>query len=323
MKIEIFVSLILSFALCSIKLVPYPKDVSYGTETIVVSNCEVFLDLPKDIEQSFSHIIDVHKDLILSDRNLCSTTANNYPIRVIQNPSVSESKCDSEEYTLEITSKGIHISMNCPIGLIRAIATLYQLININDDMIIIENIPLEIKDSPRFKYRGVMVDSSRHFLPIPILKRIIDGMMLAKLNVLHWHLVDDDSFTMQSKHIPGLAESAAFTKEEMYTIEQIKDLEAYAKDKGVEIMPEIDNPGHSRAIGKFSRFNPITTCFNRVWSFNLKDHYRIHGGPPSSALDPSMDLTYEYMTNVIKDLIDYFRSDFILIHKINLHIELL
>eukprot|EP00826_Nyctotherus_ovalis_P017841 TRINITY_DN15276_c0_g1_i6.p1 TRINITY_DN15276_c0_g1~~TRINITY_DN15276_c0_g1_i6.p1 ORF type:complete len:534 (-),score=73.92 TRINITY_DN15276_c0_g1_i6:125-1726(-) len=308
MKILILVSFFLAFSIAAINVVPYPRDIEFGTETIQLSHCSLYLDLPLTLGSSYHSVINANKGLVLGDERLCRDAENSFPIKIA---GISSSQCESEEYRLEVTSEGIDISVDCPVGVVRAFATLYQLMQTQNELLIIENVPLKIRDGPRFQYRGLMVDSSRHFLPLPILRRIIDGMCLAKLNKLHWHLVDDDSFTMQSIHIPGLAEKAAFSEDMMYTKTQIEEFVHYAKQKGVDIIPEIDCPGHSRAIGKFAPLSSITTCFNRTWPHKLADYFIIHGGPPTSALDPSMDLTYDYLEKVFRDLAHYFEHSFV------------
>ena len=102
-----------------------------------------------------------------------------------------------------------------------------------------------IKDQPRFPWRGLLIDVSRHFIPIDVLKRNLDGMAAVKMNVLHWHLSDDQGFRVESKEFPkltGMGSDGMF-----YTQDEIRDLIAYAHDRGIRVMPEFDIPGHSRS----------------------------------------------------------------------------
>jgi len=238
-------------------------------------------------------------------------------VKVMQRQTLSGSDCTSEEYELEITKQGIFMTSQCPVGLVRALSTLEQLIEkrkdsqYGEEVIVIKDIPIKISDEPRFGYRGIMIDSSRHFLEMNVLMKIINGMMLAKLNVFHWHIVDDDSFPMQSKRIPGLAEDGAFTRREIYTAQEIKDLVRYAKLRGVRIIPEIDTPGHCRAVGKHRPLNDIVTCYDSPSPHKLKNYYRIRGGPPTGALDPTVNKTYEFMDKILRDLKEYFEDDYI------------
>lgn len=97
-----------------------------------------------------------------------------------------------------------------------------------------------------------MIDSSRHFLPIHMIKRIIDAMSWVKLNVLHWHLVDDQAFPVYIPSVPELWKGS-YTKHERYTHWDIEDVVAYAKARGVHVLPEMDVPGHSMSWCKGSR----------------------------------------------------------------------
>jgi len=315
MKNLIFV-LILGAVLGEIKVIPYPKHVETGSDILKFSRCE--LNLESFIDQPFAEILDVHKEIIMGNQRPCQPDAPKpITVKVMQRQRLSGSDCASEEYELEITKQGIFMTSQCPVGLVRALSTLEQLIEKHKDsqhgeeVIVIKDIPIKISDEPRFSYRGIMIDSARHFLEINVLQKIINGMMLAKLNVFHWHIADDDSFPMQSKHIPGLGEDGAFTRRELYTVQDIKNLIQYAKARGVRIIPEIDVPGHSRAIGKHQPLNDIVTCYNSPAPHNLRNYYRIRGGPPGGALDPTMNKTYEFMDKILRDLKDYFEDDLI------------
>ena len=91
-----------------------------------------------------------------------------------------------------------------------------------------------------------MIDSSRHFLPLPMIKRIIDAMAWVKLNVLHWHLVDDQAFPAYIPSVPELWKGS-YTPYERYTHWDIEDIVKYAKERGVHVIPETDVPGHSQS----------------------------------------------------------------------------
>lgn len=110
--------------------------------------------------------------------------------------------------------------------------------------------PLEIKDAPAFPYRGLLLDTSRNFYPISDLKRTIDAMSWAKLSTFHWHITDAQSWPLQLPHHPELSQSGAYSNAEVYSIEEIQELTKYANSKGVEVMIEIDTPGHTSIMGE-------------------------------------------------------------------------
>ncbi len=115
---------------------------------------------------------------------------------------------DSDEsYKLTVDANGVNISANTRFGALRAMETLLQLMQNGAEN---TSIPwVTIEDSPRFPWRGLLLDSARHFLPIPDIKRQIDGMAAAKLNVLHWHLTDDQGWRFSSKRYPKLTQLAS------------------------------------------------------------------------------------------------------------------
>lgn len=112
----------------------------------------------------------------------------------------------------------------------------------------IPNTPWAITDTPRFGYRGLMVDTARHFLPLNALRRQIDGLSFNKMNALHWHLTDAQSTPLASKAFPNL-QLGAFHPNAVYTLDDIKGIVEYARLRGVQILLEIDMPGHSFAFG--------------------------------------------------------------------------
>jgi len=105
--------------------------------------------------------------------------------------------------------------------------------------------PLTITDTPRFPHRGLLVDTSRHFLPLPTLHSIIDSLTVAKLNTLHWHLVDSQSFPFDSPSYPLLGKAGSYSPQERYTPSDVTSIVSYAAARGVRVMVEIDTPGHA------------------------------------------------------------------------------
>jgi len=134
-------------------------------------------------------------------------------------------------------------------GAMHGLQTLSQLVKFKpaEDKYRVHSLPIWIDDSPRFDYRGVLIDLGRHFIPIASLERTIDAMSYAKLNVLHLHLSDQESFPMQSHTFPGLWDSA-FSDGERYTVREVRNLVKYAHKRGVMVLPEFDAPAHSQGM---------------------------------------------------------------------------
>jgi len=152
---------------------------------------------------------------------------------------------ESYELTIPDDSKSIVISSQTIYGALLALETLSQLIifNFEEEMYKIPNVPISIQDAPRYPHRGMLLDTSRHFQPIPELRRTIDALSYAKYNVLHWHVVDTQSFPFQSLSSPRLWEGA-YSEQERYSHSDILGLIEYGRARGIRIMIEFDMPGH-------------------------------------------------------------------------------
>ena len=150
---------------------------------------------------------------------------------------------EDESYELTVAESGAKLTAPTSLGVLRGLQTFLQLVQITPTGFAIPAVT--IKDQPRFPWRGLLIDVSRHFIPIDVLKRNIDGMAAVKMNVLHWHLSDDQGFRVESKVFPkltGMGSDGMF-----YTQEEIRDFIAYAHDRGIRVMPEFDIPGHSHS----------------------------------------------------------------------------
>lgn len=106
---------------------------------------------------------------------------------------------------------------------------------------------VKIEDFPMFEHRGIMIDSAKHFLQVNTIKRLIENMPLSKLNILHWHMMDDESFPILLGLHPELAQAGSFSSTKVYTVDDIKSLIALADKNGVKIVPEIESPSHMRS----------------------------------------------------------------------------
>lgn len=148
---------------------------------------------------------------------------------------------EDESYDLSIAANQIRLSAKNDIGALRGLETLLQLLSADDQGYFFP--ALTITDSPRFPWRGLLIDACRHFMPIDVIQRNLDAMAAVKMNVLHWHLSEDQGFRVESKVFPKLHElgSDGF----YYTQTQIKEIIAYAAERGIRVVPEFDVPGHA------------------------------------------------------------------------------
>jgi hexosaminidase len=149
---------------------------------------------------------------------------------------------EDESYKLMVTSEGARLTANSPLGVMNGLATFEQLVQPSS----VEgfSVPaLTIEDAPRFKWRGLHLDVSRHWMPIEVVKRNLDAMAAVKLNVFHWHLSDNQGFRVESKVYPKLHELGSDGL--YYTQDQVREVISYARERGIRVVPEFDIPGHS------------------------------------------------------------------------------
>jgi len=149
-----------------------------------------------------------------------------------------------ESYKLDITKAGVRVSANGPAGVLRAFATIIQLVQADATGFSLQAVSIE--DRPRFRWRGIMIDVSRHFIPARTVEHEMDVMEALKLNVLHLHITDSESFSIESKQYPLLQEKGAIDGR-YYTQDEIHELIAYGRDRGIRVVPEFEVPGHLKS----------------------------------------------------------------------------
>eukprot|EP01138_Halocafeteria_seosinensis_P008853 gb/GECG01009049.1/.p1 GENE.gb/GECG01009049.1/~~gb/GECG01009049.1/.p1 ORF type:complete len:482 (+),score=46.27 gb/GECG01009049.1/:1-1446(+) len=161
----------------------------------------------------------------------------------------------NESYTLEVKADG-HATIEGwnQWGALRGIESLSQLIwwdaNVTDETVYyLHGAPVSVTDDPRFPWRGVLIDSSRHFLSKKSIFRILDSMSFVKYNVLHWHLTDDQSWPLKSDKYPNFTKKAAYRPGTVYDHGDVEDIVNYAFERGIMVIPEIDMPAHASSWG--------------------------------------------------------------------------
>lgn len=188
---------------------------------------------------------------------------------------------DREKYqlTLRITDKWELVADYYP-GFLRGLETFSQLFEKSLDaekntIYQVRGLPIIIDDKPDYQWRGLMIDSSRHFLPLEAVKKTIDGMMYSKMNVLHWHITDEDSFPMELKSRPEITASGRVGG--TYTQSEVKSIINYAKTRGVRVVPEFDTPAHTQSWGRSEKLSSMI--------LNCNSEYE-------GQFDPTLNLTY-------------------------------
>jgi hexosaminidase len=205
---------------------------------------------------------------------------------------------EDESYQLVVNTKSIELTAPNPLGIMHGLETLLQLVESGPQGWVIPNVRIE--DSPRFAWRGLMIDVSRHFMSIGDLKRNIDGMEYVKLNVLHLHLSDDQGFRVESKRRPRLNEVASGGQ--FYTQTEVRDLIAYARERGIRVVPEFDVPGH--AVSWLVAY-PELASSPRVSQLVRSERDQLR--PP---LDPTQEGTYKLLNDVFGEMARLFPDEY-------------
>jgi len=202
-----------------------------------------------------------------------------------------------ESYHLEITADAIRLTAHTDIGAMRGLETFLQLLSNDPGGYYFPGVT--IQDAPRFPWRGLLLDVGRHFMPVKVVKRNLDGLAAMKMNVLHWHLTEDQGFRVESKTFPKLQQLGSDGK--YYTQDQIKDIIRYARDRGIRIVPEFDMPGHTT-----SWFVGYPELASAPGPYHISRTWGIH----NAAMDPTKDSTYEFLDQFFAEMSRLFPDEY-------------
>ena len=204
---------------------------------------------------------------------------------------------EDESYVLEVTATGAKLTAPTPLGTLHGLQTFLQLVEVSPDGYAAPAVT--IQDKPRFPWRGLMIDVARHFIPLEVLKRNIDGMETVKMNVFHWHLSENQGFRAESRKFPklhGLGADGMY-----YTQEQMRELVEYARERGIRVVPEFDMPGHSTAwfVG-----HPELASGKGPYEIDKK------WGIFDPAMDPTNERVYKLLDELIEEMAKIFPDHF-------------
>ena len=200
---------------------------------------------------------------------------------------------EDESYHLQITASEVHLEAANPLGVLHGLQTFLQLVRITPQGFVVP--AMTIDDQPRFPWRGLMLDVSRHFQPLDVVYRTLDGMEAVKLNVFHWHLSDDQGFRVESKKFPllqGKGSDGLF-----YTQDEIRAVIEYARDRGIRVVPEFDMPGHTTAW-----FVGYPDIASGPGPYQIERKWGIF----DPAMDPTRDSTYKFLDTFIGEMTSLF-----------------
>jgi hexosaminidase len=196
---------------------------------------------------------------------------------------------EDEAYHLEISTTAVQLKAANPIGVVRGLQTFLQLVRITPKAFTVPIVTID--DKPRFPWRGLLIDSGHRFVPVSVIKRNLDGMEAVKLNVFHWRFADNQGFHMESKMFPLLQQkgSGGF----YYSQDEVREVIAYARDRGIRTVPEFDMP-----------------CHTTSWFLGYPELASGQDPPQSSAIDPTRESTYTFLTGFIGEMAALFPDSY-------------
>lgn len=290
-----------------VKIWPMPKHVKNGNKMVYISNDFELRTSRSKYGDGFGILKDGFlrfKSIVTLD-HVIDANFSRFPqsaflkgVDVVIHSSNHELHYDVDEsYNISVPAAGkpsyAHIEANTVYGALHGLQTFSQLCNYNFKTRLIEvaSVPWSIFDEPRFPYRGLLIDTSRHYLPLLVIKNVIDSMTYAKLNVLHWHIVDSQSFPLEIPSYPKLW-NGAYSASERYTMADAAEIVSYAHRRGINVLAEIDVPGHAGSWGRgYPSLWPSQDC--------------------REPLDVSDDFTFQVIDGILSDFKKIFNYRFV------------
>ncbi len=205
---------------------------------------------------------------------------------------------EDESYRLVVKPEKIELTAPTDLGIVRGFETLLQLLSADNQGYFFSAV--DIKDQPRFTWRGLLIDSCRHFMPLEVIKRNLLAMAAVKMNVLHWHLSEDQGFRVECKTFPRLHQLGSDGL--YYTQEQIKEIINLASDLGIRVMPEFDIPGHST-----SWFVAYPEYASAAGPFSIERKFGVFG----PVFDPTRPEVYRFFDKFFKEMASLFPDPYL------------
>ena len=288
-------------------LMPWPQNINLTSGTFALSksfklnitgnpNPRIFVGAT-----NFLRRLDARTGLFLEQAFI--TKNNEVPAAELQINCVRNGKVglnEDESYALTISSNKIMINAATDLGALHGLETLLQLLQNTSTSYYFPVV--EITDSPRFTWRGLMIDAARHFQPADVIKRNLDAMASMKMNVFHWHLADDQGWRIEIKKHPKLTELASDGY--YYTQEEIKTVVKYASERGILVVPEIDVPGHGSAI--LTAYPEIGSKVSNEVTYTVGRRSGIY----TPTLDPTNPKTYQLLGEIFDEVCPLFPGNY-------------
>ena len=308
----------------NVNLTPVPKSMTIGEgELVLPQSFTILVNGPDSIAAEAERFAEHMNEVAGMNIELGDAMANTPSLFVVEHLTESDALAP-EGYTLKVTPTGVTIGATTATGCYYAFQTIKKLLpphvmaGVADAKVTIYALPVvDIADEPRFAYRGFMLDVSRHFFEMDELKRMIDVMAYYKMNRFHWHLTDDQGWRIEIKKYPKLTTVGAvrsdsymcdfkyggyYTKETygpyFYTQDEARELVAYARERHIEIVPEVEFPGHAcAAVAAYPEFS--------CWP-NGSHSVQVNGGIFSDVLNVANPGAVRFAKDVLDEIADIF-----------------
>jgi hexosaminidase len=302
----VFVFMFAAVALCSaespdatLHLMPLPASVQLGTGQLVVDpSFSVALTGNPDprtrraVEIFLGHLRR-QTGMTALDMSITDSPQATLAVHADHSSKDVQELGEDESYSLEITAGGAKLNAATALGVMRGLQTFLQLVATTSAGFAAPAVT--IRDQPRFPWRGLMIDVCRHFMPLDVVKRNLDGMAALKLNVFHWHLSDNQGFRVESRQFPKLQEMGSDGL--YYTQDQVREVIAYARERGIRVVPEFDMPGHSTAW-----FVGYPELASGPGPYQIERKFGVF----DPAMDPTEERTYKFLDKFIGEMAELF-----------------
>jgi hexosaminidase len=294
-----------------INIIPKPQSLIVNEGTFALDGKTVFYAATPDVKKIAGFFAGKIKDATGFSANVSDREPENNVISLLTDATLD---INDEGYTLDVTPEKVTVKAKTSQGLFYGMQSFMQLLPAEiESSKTVRNIAwtaqcVSIKDEPRFGYRGIMLDACRHFIPVENMKKQIDVISLFKINRLHWHLTDDQGWRIEIKKYPKLTETGAYRMEDdgkkyggFYTQDEIKDIVAYAAERFVTVIPEVEVPGHElAAIAAY----PWLSCRNDTVS------PRIIWGVEDIVMCPGKDSVFSFLEDIFAEVVPLFPGEY-------------
>ncbi|PVU94772.1 hypothetical protein BB561_002273 [Smittium simulii] len=297
----------------ALALWPAPHSMETGNSHLAVDVEKIAYNICSASNQILENAVKRYSELICKEKfsppldyniTAIKTSGSFSTLDISVENASSELSIDTDEsYSLNISDDGYASLLSKTVyGAIRGLETFSQLVLYNDNHHVIKNAPVSITDKPEFAHRGILLDTSRNYYSISSIKRTLDAMAYTKMNVLHWHIVDSQSWPVESKFDPELQAKGAYSKDMVYSHSDVTDIINYSKNLGIRVIPEFDMPGHTYIVGM--NRPDLMSCMDTqpLWDTHAAE-------PPSGQLNIAKPEALKYAEDIVREYSELFTDN--------------